>query len=453
MHNPDFPRPLPLLMGALRQQRSEGELRLEQNDGTRHFFWVDGELVYIGSEVAGEQFGNYLLRQGVLDFAALNELLATGEAGRLGEKVVLWGLMTAEDRDLHLGVFLGQAMVHALEHPVIRCEWMPRPVSRELSQDLKFRLDHRHFVWGHFQEASHLADLVGALRAEEQWRWEAVPGILQDFSDLPFTPQMAFTLSCLGAEPLGFSTFMSLGSFGEQEAARFLASLWAIGALRLVEGSMPLAPPTPVPEPFRVAPDLPHSMPPTPPTVPELRLEEPVRPVAQASEAAAPVEVEAPAIELEEPPAEPGEDSLARARRLFLTGRHLLASERYGEALKALEGSLQLDPDSPQAYDPWLALGKLRLGNPAWSSRAIEAFQNAARLRPRSAEPWRLMGDLYDRKGFRANAQVCYRKALELDPASPVPALTALPEEVPESGMSGLLGRFKAMLTRADKRP
>ena len=49
---------------------------LEQNDGVRRLHWLRGELVYLQSDAAGEQFGNYLLRQGILDFAGLNELLA-----------------------------------------------------------------------------------------------------------------------------------------------------------------------------------------------------------------------------------------------------------------------------------------------------------------------------------------------------------------------------------------
>ena len=93
---PEFtlPSTLPAVMGLLCQERAEGVLLLDQNDGHRRLYWQDGNLVYLQSDVAGEQFGNYLLRQGILDFAALNELLANEERFRLGEKVVQWGLMS-----------------------------------------------------------------------------------------------------------------------------------------------------------------------------------------------------------------------------------------------------------------------------------------------------------------------------------------------------------------------
>ena len=117
------------------------------------------------------------------------------------------------------------------------------------------------------------------------------------------------------------------------------------------------------------------------------------------------------------------------------------------EAIRLLEESVRLDPDTEHAYEPWLLLGKHRLINPAWSTRAIEALQVASRLKPRAAEPWALMGEVYHRKGFKANAKACYQKALELDPSVPVPPEINLKEEdIDPSESGGLFNRFKAML-------
>ncbi|MBP1627533.1 MAG: hypothetical protein H6Q00_2008 [Holophagaceae bacterium] len=452
MTDPDLPQILPILMGSLRQLGAEGELVLEQNDGTRHLFWVGGELVYLHSDAAGEQFGNYLLRQGVLDFPALSELLANDEQGRLGEKVILWGLMTAQERDFHLLTLQGQVMVHALEHPIIRSRWVEKPVDAELSQDLKFRLNHRQFVWTTFQEANHLGDIEGVLDCETSWCWQAPPDLLSGLGDLPLTPQMAYALSFLGQDPISFPVFQSLGGLEKAEAARLLASLWALGALSLVKGEMPsvkrLAAPASMPQ-VGPTPSTPPPLPPTPTPFPELQLE--------------PVSTEFPDLDIAQDPTEPtrieldhpseeGEAPALRARKLFLFARTLLQQERFGEALKALEQSLQLDPESELAFDPWLSLGKLRLANPAWSTRAIEAFQNAARLRPAAAEPWVQMGELYQRKGFKANAQACYRKALELDPSIPVPAGLDLFLGETDPGSNSILGRFKAIISRPEKR-
>ena len=116
---------LPVLLGALRQESQDGELVLEQNDGVRHLYVCKGELIHLKSDAAGEQFGNYLLRQGILDFAALNELLANEERYRLGEKVIQWGMMTLEERDRHLQTLQEQIMIHALEHPIVEWTWTP----------------------------------------------------------------------------------------------------------------------------------------------------------------------------------------------------------------------------------------------------------------------------------------------------------------------------------------
>jgi len=457
MTNPEALQSLPILMGSLRQQGAEGELVLEQNDGTRNLFWIGGELVHLRSTAAGEQLGNYLLRQGVLDFPALSELLANDEHGRLGEKVVLWGLMTAQERDFHLLALQEQVMVHALEHPVLRSTWIEKSVTRELSQDLKFRLNHRQFIWSTFQEAHHLGDIEDLLDSEKTWCWHAPPDLLSGLADLPLTPQMAYALSFLGQEPISYPVFQSLGGFDESDAARLLVTLWALGGLSLVEGEMPVikrsavTAPSPVQEatpealPMPVTPAVP---PPTP--FPELQLDLDMGRMPEPE-----LVEEAPVpqhIELDQPSDE-GEAPALRARKLFLFARTLLLQDRYAEALKALEQSLQLDPDSELAFDPWVTLGKLRLANPAWSTRAIEAFQNASRLRPAAAEPWALMGELYHRKGFKANAQACFRKALELDPSVQVPAGVDLAGAETDPGTGSILGRFKAMLARPEKRP
>ena len=141
-----------------------------------------------------------------------------------------------------------------------------------------------------------------------------------------------------------------------------------------------------------------------------------------------------------------------RARRLLIKAKSYLMQDRTSEAIRALEQAIKLDGESPWAYEVWLMLGRLRLSNPAWSTRAVEALQMASRLNPRSAEPWALMGELYHRKGYQANAQGCFRRALELDPSvavpvgwvqQPLPGAPNATEEAP-----GLMGRIKGVFGR-----
>jgi cytochrome c-type biogenesis protein CcmH/NrfG len=148
------------------------------------------------------------------------------------------------------------------------------------------------------------------------------------------------------------------------------------------------------------------------------------------------------------------EASTAKAHQYLLKAKSFLAQERTAEAIRLLEQSVQLDPESEQAFEPWLLLGKHRLSNPAWSTRAIEALQAASKLRPKAAEPWALMGEIYHRKSFKANARACFKKALDLDPSIPIPPDVNLIEEdvePEERNRPGLLNRFKAFLGRPDK--
>jgi tetratricopeptide (TPR) repeat protein len=141
-----------------------------------------------------------------------------------------------------------------------------------------------------------------------------------------------------------------------------------------------------------------------------------------------------------------------KALQLIIKAKSYLLQNRTSEATRALEQAIKLDGNSPGAYESWLLLGRLRLSNPAWSTRAIDALQAASRLNPRAAEPWALMGELYHRKGFRANARGCFRRALELDPSVAVPAdwshEDAIPEPEPREGQSGLMGKLRGMFGR-----
>lgn len=454
---------LPALMGSLHQQKAEGELVLEQNDGTRRLYWADGDLKYLRSDAVGEQFGNFLIRRGVLDMASLKELLSDGEGARVGDRVVQWGLMTHEECNERLNELFGSVLLHAMEHPILKLTWNPGPLNENLSIDLHFRLDHRWLVWDTFQSAQVDQELIAMFRSMPDWRWKALPNLLDTLSDLPLTPTLAYALSLLGTEPLGCDTIAALTGFQEERAARLVATLWALGGVTLVGGELPLLqteaplpPPTPVPDPIPILELMPDpepelddiyvvqedldSIPPPPPVTAfhpnpvELDIPEPRQP------------------EVPQSPREEEEISVAdRSRHLVIKAKSYMMQDRTSEAIRALEQAIKLDGDSPGAFEPWMLLGRLRLTNPAWSTRAIEALQVASRLNPRAAEPWALMGELYHRKGFQANAQGCFRRALELDPSVAVPAGWATDEPalpMPREGHPGLMGKLRGMFSR-----
>jgi hypothetical protein len=458
-------------MGSLHQQRAEGELVLEQNDGTRRLYWRGGDLVYLRSDAVGEQFGNYLIRRGVLDMASFKELLADGDGSRMGDRVVQWGLMTVPERDGRLQELLGLVLLHAMEHPILKMSWNAGALGENLSGDLQFWMDHRRLVWDTFQSAKMDRELVEMFRSEPDWRWEAQRNLLESLSDLPLTPALAYALSLLGSEPLGYETICSVSGLPSEDSARLVATLWALGGLDLVRGDLPLPPkepaaPAPPPEPLRVlepvfepAPEPVIEVDPEPilliqedffpPPLAHTPRSMPLPPVEVMEQAfAQPTPTELPLL-----PSGADEESLAapdRAHRLLVKAKSYMMQDRTSEAIRALEQAIKLDGESPAAYESWLLLGRLRLGNPAWSTRAVEALQVASRIRPRAAEPWALMGELYHRKGFQANAQGCFRRALELDPSVAVPSDYAGDgdnDPAPE-GHGGLMGKLRGMFSR-----
>lgn len=250
---------LPALMGSLHQQRAEGELALEQYDGVRQLYWAGGDLVYLRSDAVGEQFGSYLIRRGVLDITGLRGLLAEGEHTRVGDLVVQSCLMTVEERDAHLQDLLGSVLLHAMEHPILNATWRPGPLHQHLSGDLQFGLNYRHLVWDTFHIMRIDQDFVAGLRSEPTWRWAARPDLLDGLRDFPLTPTLAYALTLLGTEPLDHGTIESRTGLGPWETARMVATLWGLGGLRLVEGTLPL-----LPNQGRRVPATPKPLPPEP---------------------------------------------------------------------------------------------------------------------------------------------------------------------------------------------
>jgi len=254
---------LPILLGLIRQEAGNGELVLNQNDATRKFYFLQGELNHLRSDAAGEQFGNYLLRQGILDLSSLNELEAQDEHCRLGEKVIQMGMLTLEERDRHLQCHQEQIMLHALEHPILRWTWNADAPEHRGIQGLQFKLQHRQFIWRVFQEFGDLEQLLATLQREATWRWEGRGDLLESLSDLPLTSSTAFAVSFFTTDPIGFDTFRFLSNLGEEDAGRFIATLWALGALVMSgEGLPSLVSAPPVPAPSKPVSTLPLILPP-----------------------------------------------------------------------------------------------------------------------------------------------------------------------------------------------
>jgi hypothetical protein len=229
-------RNLPVLLGSIRQEAASGELLLEQHDGVRRLLFAKGELQLLRSETAGEQFGSYLLRQGVIDLAILRELLGNAEGFQLGEKVIQWGMMSLEERDRHLHALQEQILIHALEHRIVKGSWNPHPQDQP---DPRFRLSLREFIWRTFMEADFTADLLELLRSEREWKWSGCPELPRLLEELPLDPGTARALAVLGTDAASFETLCALGRRDAADACRMVAALWALGGLAR-QGGLPV---------------------------------------------------------------------------------------------------------------------------------------------------------------------------------------------------------------------
>ena len=412
---------LPALMASIRQQALDGELVLEQLEGTRRLAWSQGDLVQLRSDVNDEQLGPYLLRQGILNLKDHSELLTNNEFHGLDEKVIQWGMMSVQERDCHQLSLQEQILIHALEQPVLQVSWKPGASAAGRGQELPCKVEHRGFIWNTFQEAKTLFGIQDLLQEEAGWQWEGRANLLDTVADLPLNPATAYALSFLGSEPISFDTFVSLSQMAEADAGRLLLSLWVLGALTLTKGPLPTVGPTtrsslPIAGlvPREPQPRLAATPAPVPAFSPDLvRAPEPM-PEPPAGLADLPA-AKAPALA-------PSPEGALRAKKLLMEAKKLLLQERTGEAVRALEQAAQLGSEADCGFETYLLLGRLRMANPAWSSRAIDAFQAASRIQPQAAEPWASMGALYHRKGFASNALACFQRALELDPSVPIPA-------------------------------
>lgn len=96
-----------------------------------------------------------------------------------------------------------------------------------------------------------------------------------------------------------------------------------------------------------------------------------------------------------------------------ISGRTMLAAERWEEAAAELARAIQHDPESATSYGE-LGYAYLMLGE---SSRAAIALRKALDLDNRLAPAWMNLGIIFSRQGDSARAIECYERALEVNPA------------------------------------
>jgi len=107
-------------------------------------------------------------------------------------------------------------------------------------------------------------------------------------------------------------------------------------------------------------------------------------------------------------------DRSVELRRVFCQGRLLIAERRFAEAVKTLEGAIQLDPNFACSYNALgVALGRLDRGK-----EARQAFDTAARLTPEWALPPFQIASQYIAAGDIKSAQPYLAKAVAYNPRS-----------------------------------
>ena len=313
-----------------------------------------------------------------------------------GTRVLHWraGRLVGVDGEGPSRVRPGDRLRDALAQPLLGFTWEAQEPSVEKGAEGALRVD----IWDAFQRMALVRPQASPWRGDEAAHWRGREGLLESLSDLPMTPALAYAVSRMGAEPLTIAALATLAALPMEDAAWLMASLWVLGGVTREEGA---------------------------PFDPEVA-KAPIPSEAESWDP--PLRSRGAAI-----PAAPTEGSPSRAERvadLWLEAQAYAKEGRTSEAIRALEQALRWSGEGRDAYAPWLLLGRLRLGNPAWSHRAMEALRMAARLDPRAAEPWVLMGGLYRAKGLTVNAEGCYRRAQGLDPHVVIP-----PPEAPDAAV------------------
>lgn len=90
--------------------------------------------------------------------------------------------------------------------------------------------------------------------------------------------------------------------------------------------------------------------------------------------------------------------------------------------LLACLGGILAQAPSEQTFDPYHAEKSVEIGQYYLKKRnydaAIERFRDATRYKPNFAQPYRLMGEAYEKKGDKAEAVKSYQKYLEILPSA-----------------------------------
>jgi tetratricopeptide (TPR) repeat protein len=82
------------------------------------------------------------------------------------------------------------------------------------------------------------------------------------------------------------------------------------------------------------------------------------------------------------------------------------------------------NPQDLPAFDPYMAMKNVEIGQYYLQKgnvdAAIDRFMDATKAQPTYAEPWRLLGEAYEKKSDWAESIKCYQKYLKIYPHAPL---------------------------------
>jgi tetratricopeptide (TPR) repeat protein len=143
-------------------------------------------------------------------------------------------------------------------------------------------------------------------------------------------------------------------------------------------------------------------------------------PAAAPAAAAAPAPAEPPAPAPARPapvaPAPPAPDPVAQSVRLLASGDRRYEAGDFAGAAAEYRRSLAARPGAPAFVGLARALYD---SNPQNAGEALRALDGAIRLDPRYAQAWLLYGVIHQDEGRKAQARAAYEKFLQLQPNGP----------------------------------
>lgn len=469
-------RSLGRALGKRAAEAASGVLTVTRGKLKRIFCLQDGRIVFAASNLVEEQFGEYLVRHGLLQPAQRADAAeeTAKQKKKLAQLLEEQGTVLAGDLRRAMEGLVQSLLSSSLEMADVTFAF--EPGQPQLEGEALVRLHPVHLVLRHAQRFPVDLDAVRARIGPPDTRLARVAQKERAMSSIQHSDVVRFVLSnCDGSTDI--SKLVSASPSGEQETLRALYGLLLVGAVepsRRKDEAEEAAKGPPLtreeclailgkmegadhygilgltrnsipgqirgayyalarryhPDRFRAG------------TLQDLlpRMEAYFTKVTEAyntlSNVVLRAEYDGQLVGATEAESRQSETSYL-ARQNFVRAKALLEKKRYADATVFLENAVKLDASQAEYH---LELGVVLTRNPRRRAEAERELIRAAELEPAATAAYLALGQLYQRAGRNPDAARMYREVLRWDPEHALAsALISEVGDAPDSGEGGVL--------------